>query len=79
MINFWGDFTFYVFFREDALGALWLLRLAQGAFSFFAVLDDVADIKNDCARPFSQAGGRARLSLPGQGGAAQPVICMIHS
>ena len=77
MINFWGDFTFFLFPTTPLPGCLRAPRSLWGAFFIWS--DSLGEwslsTKNDCARPFlssHRARGRARTPRPK--GAARPAV-----
>ena len=77
MINFWGDFTFFLFSLPTLPGCPRAPRSLWGAFFIFGVFLEKWSmvIENDCARPFlssHRARGRARTPRPK--GAARPAV-----
>ena len=79
MINFWGDFTFFLFSLPTLPGCLRAPRSFWGAF--FIWRDSLGEwslrTKNDCARPFVLAPAkRPRPHSPPKGGGTASGLCM---
>ena len=77
MINFWGDFTFFLFSLPTLPGCPRALRSLWGAFFIFGDSHEKWSmiIENDCARPFlSSRRARGRARTPRPKGAARPAV-----